>query len=119
MSFRSESSLSSDSDLGRVPTSRHGRKVAASPKSGQWPKRRRSCPRSRRATTSSANLVSPCLYTSPENRAPVAQGTEHPPSKRQVAGSNPAWGTLTQPLVLRDPGDDRGQRATELQETPV
>ena len=25
--------------------------------------------------------------------APVAQGTEHPPSKRQVAGSNPAWGT--------------------------
>ncbi len=28
------------------------------------------------------------------NTAPVAQGTEHPPSKRQVAGSNPAWGTL-------------------------
>ena len=25
--------------------------------------------------------------------APVAQWTEHPPSKRQVAGSNPAWGT--------------------------
>src|SRR6185437_3882022 len=25
--------------------------------------------------------------------APVAQGIEHPPSKRQVAGSNPAWGT--------------------------
>lgn len=29
----------------------------------------------------------------PVNQAPVAQGIEHPPSKRQVAGSNPAWGT--------------------------
>jgi hypothetical protein len=33
----------------------------------------------------------------PLRRAPVAQGTEHPPSKRQVAGSNPAWGTSTEP----------------------
>src|SRR5687767_12353338 len=33
------------------------------------------------------------FYTSTRTRAPVAQGTEHPPSKRQVAGSNPAWGT--------------------------
>jgi hypothetical protein len=43
-----------------------------------------------------AEIVSPSLYTSTETRAPVAQGTEHPPSKRQVAGSNPAWGTSTE-----------------------
>src|SRR3954468_15382966 len=40
-------------------------------------------------------------YTSARTHAPVAQGIEHPPSKRQVAGSNPAWGTRSTPIRRR------------------
>src|SRR5215211_1420335 len=101
-SFRSESSPSSDSDLVRVTTLRRGRRAASFPKSGPWPRRGRSCPRSLQATADHGNPTVPSLYTSAETRAPVAQGTEHPPSKRQVAGSNPAWGTPSKPSYSPD-----------------
>ena len=80
--------------LGESDSLRHGRKAVPFPRSGPWPRRVLPCPQSRRATADSAKTACPNLYTSPKTRAPVAQGTEHPPSKRQVAGSNPAWGTL-------------------------
>jgi hypothetical protein len=50
----------------------------------------------------------------PLRRAPVAQGTEHPPSKRQVAGSNPAWGTPSKPNYRPNLARRLEERADDL-----